>query len=337
MKKNYKKIIIGVAAIAVIVLGMNMFSEKKVHPSDIKVFTSISDSRSTTVYSNDVAKNSLFFLVAINGSTLKDMEIEFEFDKEVNYEMAFTSIKDRNSLPIEYYLAAETEFDFAYMDEFNKYVSDRKAKKEYEENADYEDYLDGYKADSFYKEYMSGYNFYMVEVDILNSVEETKLQKMTFVKYEEENDEKVRHDVLTVETDVKFVNVALNSNNMYTVNSEPYSLARYYDQKAKYNLQLTCNKDAYFSDFSVEGYELVNVSSSKESFSCSAGQTINFEVEFNIKTNNYFTDSIIIKMNVNGESRNIYTPQIFAPSNFMLVMEEDMSKYSRYFQYKYSK
>lgn len=345
MKMNYKKIGIAVVAI-LIVVGSFMFFRKdeKNNSNDIEIITSLSKGGSFT-YSNDTNMNSFYFIVAMKGVGISKLNFEPIFDKEVMYEVSYENIKKRNSLPIEYFLSQETDFDFEEMDEFNEYLSTRKIYDEYEENDEYEDYIKSYNSNDDFKKYFNGYSMYMVEIKIINAAERTNLTTVLFSRDVGEANlegEFEKEVVYSEETNVSYLNTPSNSNGMYSIRNENYETAKLFDNQAKYTYNVSCSRELTFSDFRLSRYDLLDVSAYKandeklDNVSCKAGETISIDVEYDLGESYVNGDSIELSFAVDGRNETMYSPQIFIPSNHSLIMEEDYSGYSRYLEYKYN-
>ncbi len=339
MKKNYRKIGIALVVIAVIFASTFLFRDKENSTSkEVEIITTLSDT-SVFTYSNDTNVNSFYFIVVMNGIGISKLDIVPTFDKDVTYEISYENIKKRSSLPIEYYLAQETDFDFEELDEFNEYLSIRKLYDDYEVNDQYEDYIKSYGENADFKKYLSNYSMYMVEVKVTNASGTTNLTNVTMSSEVDESQVEV---IYSEDTNVSFVNTASNSNGLYTIKNENYETSDFFDGKVIYTYDVSCNRELSFNGFKLARYSLIEVSGYNQSgeklssLSCKSGETISFDVKYEVGTDFVSGDSIDISFVVDGRNETMHSPQIFIPSNYMLVMEDDYSGYSDYLEYKFN-
>ncbi|MFV0424422.1 MAG: hypothetical protein ACK5K7_02485 [Bacilli bacterium] len=345
MKSRQKKIGIAILAVVVLFVGIRFFSKDNEQEIEIEIFSSLSEGESTVVYSNDSNGNSFYFFTAIKDISITDVEVVPSFDKEVLYEISYERVKSRASLPIEYYLASETDFDFEYLDEFKKYLSDRKNDEEYEENEQYETYIKDYGNNKYYKEFMKGFSIYMVEVKIVNPTQQINLNSISLVeKMKEDSDleSENSNELYRVETNIVYMNTPSNSSGLYTITNSKYENAKYYDNNIKYSFSISCNTSLVLNNFAVTNYDEAKINAYKSGkelkndFSCSAGEVIDIDAELNIEDNKFFDETLVINFDANWQRMVYYTPQIFAPKNYMLIKEENLNNYSNYFEYTYS-
>lgn len=337
MSNKMKKIILVAVALVLIVVVI-VGVRKSTQNSDIIINTSLNQ-KDSVVYSDSSNTNTFYFIVEIDGVSVDDLIPEFTFDNDVSYEVFYENIKDRSSLPIEYYLSAETDFNFDDMDKFNDYASDRKVLEEYEENEVYEGYIKDYKNNSDYRQYKSGFGIYMFELKVSNASNDTVLKN---VKFSTEDENANRTIVYDQNTNVKYVKSS-SSNNMYTTFFDEYEHGKYYDGNTKFDFEIKCNQDINLSEYKtkVQGYDLTDINVYKdgvlmESPSCVINETVNVEIAIKTDKNKSFNNSIAIDFTNKDSSVTIYTPQIFSPENILFLGETNLDKYSRYFEYKYN-
>lgn len=334
MNKNYKKI--GIVAIAIaLVVGLFFVFRSTGEEFSEQINTSLSEDESV-VYPDSSTTSTLYFIAELEGVSVEDLKMEFEFDQEVSYEVFYENVKERSSLPIEYYLSAETDFDFDDSESFSQYTSIRKIQEEYEENEVYEQYIKDYKDAKEYRQYKKGVSMYMFELKVSNVSNDTTLKNVKFLT-EDENGE--TNLVYEKNTNVKYVKTSINNN--FTTNFNKYETAKYYDGKIKFNFDMKCNQDLALNNFGVQGYDVISSNVYKndvlmENPSCSTNEVVNIELEVETGNNKPFTSSLAISFDNAGSTLMIYTPQIFAPDNLMLLSDSDYDKYSRYLEYKYN-
>ncbi len=338
-KKNIA--IIGLVIVVLIASIYVLTREEEMSIKDAKVYTTLDEDPNHTVYSYGKSTNSFYFVLVLENAKIEDIDLEFGFDREVDYEVTYENIKERNSLPIEYYLAAETDFDFAQINDFNQYQSEQK-KGNKVENDEYKKYTDDYKNNTYYSNFLKGYSLYMVEVKLINPVANSTLTNVKFVGHVENDDGEVEEYVVYDQAvTVKYVITDSTEDTSYQVSNPNYDFADYYKNIIKYDFNMTCKSGIYLSDFSVEGYDTkaVNIYSNgvqyQNAYSCNSGEKVVVEVEFDSKSNTVFFDSVKINFKADAQQKALYTPQIFAPNNYMLVKDGNIDKYDSYLEYKF--
>ncbi|MFV0498505.1 MAG: hypothetical protein ACK5NF_00495 [Bacilli bacterium] len=337
MKNKLKYIIITIVAIVLVLFFVTRFTSKKEEKTVNKgIYTTLQDN-DLTFYPYSKTESSLFFIVETNKTDISKYDIELTFDKEVSYDVIYEKADTRTSLPIEYYLAKETNFDFANIDDFNQYLSDRTMLDEYDVNDEYEKYLEDYKNNEDYKKYFKGKNCYVFEIKVFNGIDNTKLTNVKFVEHTVVNDEKVSNVVYEIDTDITYKNSYVSSSDLYDIDVPKYVNAKYYDNKIKYNYKMKCNQDLSLSNFNASGLHsiVINGINLNDSYSCSTNDLLNIELEFDVKNNKVFSNAIKVDFDINDNTNTIYTPHLFGIENLMLIREENLDEYDKYFEYKY--
>ncbi len=333
-----KKIILIVVVSTLIAAVFFLTREEEVNEtkSFVNLYSTLEEEK-VQVYSSENSKNSFYFLIAFDGVSVDDVVTTLEFDQNVAYEINYQNVKERNSLPIEYYLAKETEFDFTMIKEFEKYLSDIELDVEYEVNEEFDEYIDGYNDADEYRQFLKSYNLYMVEIKLLNPVEVVNLSNIEFSSLEEVGEETVSTVFYSQEIDVDFLNVAKSASTAHKISNQTYSVGQYYNGLVSYSFDVDCLQGAVFGDFKVNGHKVVDVNAYKggmqvNEFACKADTTITFEIVYEDDCE-FCSSSQVIKFDVNGKRETYYTPQIFAPHNLMLVKSEDIDGYASYLEY----